>query len=94
MGWFAGAVDGGDAFPAEDFHMPPTGATTTLTGTVTDKDTGAPVAGALVFIGGHASGYAGDYSAVTDANGKYTITGVAPGHLPEGRRLRRPATSS
>ncbi len=30
MGWYAGVVDGGDAFPAEDFHKPPTGATTTL----------------------------------------------------------------
>ncbi|WP_328330805.1 M36 family metallopeptidase [Kribbella sp. NBC_00382] len=79
MGWFAGLLDGGDSHPVEDFHIPPTGATTSITGTVTDKDTGAPVAGALVFIGGHASGYAGDYSAVTGANGKYTITGVLPG---------------
>jgi hypothetical protein len=79
MGWFAGVLDGGDAFPVEDFHKPPTGATTSITGTVTDKDTGAPVKGALVFVGGHSSGYAGDYSAVTDAQGKYTITGVAPG---------------
>ena len=23
MGWYAGAIDGGDAFPAEDFHVPP-----------------------------------------------------------------------
>ncbi|MEU4606821.1 M36 family metallopeptidase [Kribbella sp. NPDC023972] len=83
MGWYAGAVDGGDAFPAEDFHKPPTGATTTLTGTVTDKDTGAPVTGALVYIGGHASGYAGDYAGVTDATGKYTITNVAPGTYPK-----------
>ncbi|GAA3572238.1 hypothetical protein GCM10022235_47050 [Kribbella ginsengisoli] len=79
MGWFAGVLDGGDANPIEDFHVPPKTATTSITGTVTDKDTGAPVAGALVFIGGHASGYAGDYSAVTGANGKYTITGVLPG---------------
>ena len=83
MGWYAGAVDGGDAFPAEDFHKPPTGATTSLTGTVKDKDTGAAVAGALVYIGGHSSGYAGDYAASTDATGKYTITGVAPGTYPK-----------
>ncbi|TDD57933.1 peptidase M36 [Kribbella antibiotica] len=79
MGWFAGVLDGGDPFPIEDFHKPPTGATTTVTGVVTDKDTGAPVPGALVFVGGHASGYAGDYAATTDAAGKYKITGVAPG---------------
>ncbi|MGW6280994.1 M36 family metallopeptidase [Kribbella sp. NPDC055071] len=83
MGWYAGVVDGGDPYPAEDFHKPPTGATTTLTGTVKDKDTGAPVAGALVYIGGHSSGYAGDYAGSTDAAGKYTITGVAPGSYPK-----------
>ncbi|MFF1823775.1 M36 family metallopeptidase [Kribbella sp. NPDC058245] len=79
MGWFAGVIDGGDAFPIEDFHKPPTGATTSVTGVVKDKDTGAPVAGALVFVGGHASGFAGDYAATTDAAGQYKITGVAPG---------------
>ncbi|TCC11466.1 peptidase M36 [Kribbella soli] len=83
MGWYAGVVDGGDAYPAEDFHKPPTGATTSLTGTVKDKDTGAPVAGALVYVGGHSSGYAGDYAGSTDATGKYTITGVAPGTYPK-----------
>ncbi|RZU20253.1 F5/8 type C domain-containing protein [Kribbella rubisoli] len=83
MGWYAGVIDGGDSFPAEDFHKPPTGATTTLTGTVKDKDTGAPVAGALVYVGGHSSGYAGDYAGTTDANGNYAITGVAPGTYPK-----------
>jgi len=83
MGWYAGVVDGGDAFPAEDFHKPPTGATTTLSGTVKDKDTGAPVAGALVYVGGHSSGYAGDYSDATDATGKFSISGVAPGTYPK-----------
>ncbi|MEV6265514.1 M36 family metallopeptidase [Kribbella sp. NPDC051936] len=83
MGWYAGVVDGGDAFPAEDFHKPPTGATTTLSGTVTDKDTGAPVAGALVYVGGHSSGYAGDYAGTTDAAGNYSISNVAPGTYPK-----------
>jgi hypothetical protein len=83
MGWYAGVVDGGDAYPAEDFHKPPTGATTTLSGSVKDKDTGAPVAGALVYVGGHSSGYAGDYAGTTDAAGNYNITGVAPGTYPK-----------
>ncbi|MET9313672.1 M36 family metallopeptidase [Kribbella sp. NPDC003505] len=83
MGWYAGVVDGGDAFPAEDFHKPPTGATTTLSGKVTDKDTGAPVVGALVYVGGHSSGYAGDYAGTTDANGNYSISNVAPGTYPK-----------
>ncbi|TDD60278.1 peptidase M36 [Kribbella antibiotica] len=83
MGWYAGVIDGGDAFPAEDFHKPPTGKTTTLTGTITDKDTGKPIAGALVYIGGQASGFAGGYTATTNAAGKYTITNVAPGTYPK-----------
>ncbi|MFF0339483.1 M36 family metallopeptidase [Kribbella sp. NPDC004875] len=83
MGWYAGVVDGGDSFPVEDFHKPPTGATTTLSGSVKDKDTGAPVAGALVYVGGHSSGYAGDYAGTTDAAGNYAISGVAPGTYPK-----------
>ena len=46
-----------DTVPAEDFHVPPTGAGATLQGTVTDKLTGAPVPNLLVFIAGHDSGY-------------------------------------
>ncbi len=83
MGWFAGSVDSADTHPAEDFHLPPTGAGGTLQGTVTDKLTGAPVEGALVFIGGHDSGYTGDYAAVTDAQGKYSIDGVLTGTYPK-----------
>ncbi len=83
MGWFAGSVDAADTHPAEDFHLPPTGAGATLQGTVTDKLTGQPVDGVLVFIAGHDSGYAGDYAAVTDAQGKYSIDGVLPGRYPK-----------
>ena len=83
MGWYAGVVDAADSAPAEDFHLPPAGAGATLQGTVTDKLTGAPVANALVFIAGHNSGYAGDYSAVTDAQGKYKIDDILPGTYPK-----------
>ncbi len=44
----------------------------TLTGVVTD-DYGAPVAGATVVLDGT------DYSATTDADGRYTITDIEPG---------------
>jgi extracellular elastinolytic metalloproteinase len=84
MGWFAGAVDGDDTAPVEDFSMPPAPGTPTgtLTGTVTDRDAGTAVAGAVVAFGGHASGFPGDYAAVTDAAGHYTITGILPGTYP------------
>jgi extracellular elastinolytic metalloproteinase len=81
MGWFAGSIDGADAFPAQDFHTPPpaTSQRATLTGTVTDPITGEPVAGALVAITGHDSGFLGDYTDVTDAQGHYAINFVLPG---------------
>jgi len=62
MGFFAGATDGDDAQPVEEFSMPPSANTPrgTLTGTVTDSETGAPVPGVVVGFGGHASGFAGD----------------------------------
>jgi Zn-dependent metalloprotease len=81
MGFFAAALDGDDTHPAEDFSLPPAPGTPTgsVTGTVTDRDTGTAVSGVTVAFGGHASGFAGDYAAVTDAAGKYTISGVFPG---------------
>jgi hypothetical protein len=84
MGWFAAAVNGDDMAPVEDFSLPPAPGTPTgsLTGTVTDQDGGAPIAGAVVGFGGHASGFPGDYAAVTDAAGHYTISGILPGTYP------------
>jgi hypothetical protein len=85
MGWFAGSVDGDDTTPVEDFSMPPAPNTPkgSLTGKVTNTDTGAPVTGAVVAFGGHNSGFAGDYAALTDAAGNYTITGIFPGTYPK-----------
>jgi len=84
MGWFAGAVDGDDTAPIEDFSLPPAAGTPTgsLTGTVTDRDTATPLEGAVVGFGGHASGFPGDYAALTDADGHYSITGILPGTYP------------
>lgn len=81
MGYFAAAADGDDSSPVEDFTLPPAASTPrgTLTGTVTDQDTGTPVSGLTVAFGGHASGFAGDYAATTAANGTYTISGILPG---------------
>jgi extracellular elastinolytic metalloproteinase len=81
MGYFAAATDGDDSRPVEDFTLPPSPHTPrgSLTGTVTDQDTGAPLAGLSVGFGGHASGFAGSYQAVTAADGRYTISGILPG---------------
>jgi hypothetical protein len=85
MGFFAGAVNGDDPAPVEDFSMPPAANTPrgSLTGSVTDSATAAPVVGTTVAFGGHASGFAGDYAATTDAAGEYTITGILPGTYPK-----------
>jgi hypothetical protein len=85
MGWFAGAVDGDDAAPIEDFSTPPNPNTPkgSLTGRVTDQDSGAAISGAVVAFGGHNSGFAGDYAAITAADGTYTISGIFPGTYPK-----------
>jgi hypothetical protein len=84
MGFFAGTFDSSDPFPAEDFSMPPspTAPRGILTGLVTDQATGDPVAGAMVAITGHSSGFTGDYVDVTDALGRYTIASVFAGTYP------------
>jgi hypothetical protein len=85
MGWFAGSVDGDDTTPVEDFSMPPAPNTPrgSLTGVVRDSVTNAPVTNAVVAFGGHNSGFAGDYAAVTNASGQYNITGIFPGTYPK-----------
>jgi extracellular elastinolytic metalloproteinase len=85
MGYFAGALSGGDAAPVEDFSTPPPANTPrgSLTGTVHDLDSGAPVNGATIGFGGHTSGFAGDYVATSAADGSYTIEGIIPGTYPK-----------
>jgi hypothetical protein len=85
MGFFAAAVDGSDTAPVEDFSLPPAPNSPrgSLTGTVTDVDSGRPVAGAAVTFGGHSSGFAGSYAAVTDADGHYRIKNVFVGTYPK-----------
>ncbi|GAB1690431.1 M36 family metallopeptidase [Krasilnikovia sp. M28-CT-15] len=85
MGFFAGAVDGDDAAVVEDFSLPPAANTPrgSVTGKVTDTDTGAAVAGATVGFGGHTSGFANDYVATSAADGSYTISDILPGTYPK-----------
>ena len=82
MGYFAAALSADDTKPDEDFSLPPGphAPMATLTGKVTDDASGAPVGGVTVSISGHASGFPGaDFSAVTAADGTYTIHNVPQG---------------
>ncbi|WP_329273063.1 M36 family metallopeptidase [Streptomyces sp. NBC_01451] len=82
MGWFAAALTGDDTRPDEDFSLPPGPDTpvVTLTGKVTDDESGTPVSGVTVSISGHASGFPGaDLSAVSAADGTYAIRNVPEG---------------
>jgi extracellular elastinolytic metalloproteinase len=81
MGYFASAINGDDTAPTEDFSLPPDPGSPTgdLTGNVADADTGDPVPDAVVAFGGHASGFPGDYVAVTDNNGDYEIDDIFTG---------------
>jgi extracellular elastinolytic metalloproteinase len=85
MGFFAGAVDGNDVAPGEDFSLPPRpGAPTgTLTGTVRDAASGAPVAGATVTVVFQGSVRAANPSARTGADGRYSIPGLVAGTYPK-----------
>jgi hypothetical protein len=86
MGFYAGSVDSADTDVAEDFHRPPSPKTHNdsqyIQGTVTDSETGDPVAGATVFV----SGFGDELSAVTRADGTYSIGatwGMYPGTYPK-----------
>ncbi|TQJ07718.1 M36 family metallopeptidase [Lapillicoccus jejuensis] len=85
MGWFAGSLGSADAQPAQDFNLPPRpqAPRSTVSGTVTDPTTGQPVAGAVVRITGHDSGFSSDYTATTNAAGAYSIGGVLDGTYPK-----------
>jgi extracellular elastinolytic metalloproteinase len=83
MGYYAGTLGADDARPGADFHTPPAHPrTATVTGRVTDRDTGAPVAGltvALAFQGGGSV----NPSSTTDAAGRYTLGPVPVGTYPK-----------
>src|SRR5262249_59286664 len=84
MGWFAGTLDGDDTNPAENFALPPNPGdpTGTLSGSVKDVDTAAPIKGAIVAFGGHDHG-AGNYVAASNALGAYSISNIFVGTYPK-----------
>src|SRR5262249_48988146 len=84
MGWFAGTLDGDDSHPIANFSRPPNPGDPqgTLSGVISDVDTGARLQGAIVAFGGHDHG-AGNYVAVTSPAGAYSISGVFAGTYPD-----------
>ena len=59
MGYYAAASDGSDVHPVADFDLPPDCAVDpcgTVSGTITDSVSGAPLSGVHVGIAGHMSG--------------------------------------
>ena len=77
MGYYATTEGPYDPAPVADDSLPPAdeeGATTTVSGTVTDADTGRPVAGVVVSLPGPT-----DRRATTGADGSYTIVNALAG---------------
>ncbi|HEY3527795.1 MAG TPA: M36 family metallopeptidase [Nocardioides sp.] len=80
MGFYAGSFGGGDTDPAPSFAMPPSPITTgTITGTVTDHDSGSAVEGVTVTLAFQGSGTVNP-TAVTDKDGNYTLSDIPDGH--------------
>jgi hypothetical protein len=78
MGYFASDQGSADTSPTPSTALPPAcGPCGTLTGTVTDPDSGARVAGATIQVRG-----AAPLVATTNANGHYTVNNVPPNTYP------------
>ena len=79
MGYYAAAADGSDVNPVADFQTPPDCAVDpcgTVSGTITDSVSGAPLSGVHVGIAGHMSGLGSDLGDVTDASGSFSVVAV------------------
>jgi extracellular elastinolytic metalloproteinase len=85
MGFFAGALNGDDSTPGEDFSTPPrdNAPTGTLTGTVTDSGTGQPLAGVTITVARQGGGRLNNPSDTTGADGTYTIPNLVVGTYPK-----------
>ena len=82
MGIHAFTADGDDTSPQQDFtDAPAPGSGVAVSGRVTDAETGAALANALVELGS----LPGDLTGRTDASGNYSIADLAPGTYPRAR---------
>jgi extracellular elastinolytic metalloproteinase len=85
MGFFAGALNGNDSTPGEDFSTPPAdnAPTGSLTGTVTDSQSGLPVAGVTITVARQGGGRVNNPSATTGPDGTYSIPNLVVGTYPK-----------
>ena len=84
MGFFAGSLGGDDVSPGADFHTPPANHDKgTITGTVTDADTGEPAPGITVSLAFQGAPGAANPSDTTGADGTYSIGPVRVGTYPK-----------
>ena len=83
MGFFAGTEDAFDVAPVESFAPPPAADAPTgqISGRVTDLDSGRPLEGIVVGVGGLATAPSA-FTATTAADGTYTVGPLPAGTYP------------
>jgi hypothetical protein len=98
MGFTAGTLGGNDTAPGPSTSLPPAQVVPqTVDGTVTDGDSGVPVANATVTLAFQGAGLVNP-TTTTDANGHFTLTGIPEGTYDKlqvvgaGYRARQPVT--
>jgi extracellular elastinolytic metalloproteinase len=90
MGYFAGSLGGNDSTPGASFQTPPTtSASGRITGTVTARDTGQPVKGAVVALAFQGSPLVANPATRTDASGHYSLGPVPVGRYPKFSVMKR-----
>jgi extracellular elastinolytic metalloproteinase len=98
MGFNAGSTGGNDTNPGAGFAVPRAAPSTgAIRGTVSDRDTGEPLAGVTVTLAFQGSGPVNP-TAVTDGSGAYSLDALPRGHYTklivraQGYQARRPVT--
>jgi len=82
MGYFAATVNAADTHPFEDFSLPPApgSARGSFSGRVVNGENGKPIRGAVIYFGGHASGFPGaDLATTTDPSGHFVLRRIFVG---------------